>query len=65
MRPKCKHRFDRCFLNNRWKRPYCSRPDAWVIIGISKRWHSPESWVLKFCFLGFDFGIVFKCEVKK
>lgn len=61
MKPtKYKHKFDGFYLNNRWKRPYYSRPSEWVIFGLSTRYFSPDEYEYKISFFGIDFRFWFK-----
>ena len=66
MRPKnYKTKFDTIVFNNRWRRKKWNRSGEWCIIGIGKRFFSPEAFEYYLNFFGFDLRFWFKREFKK
>lgn len=60
MKSKEIHKYNRLSLVNRWKQKRYSRNCDWVIIGVSKWWHSVNDYCYKISFFGIDLQIWFK-----
>jgi len=59
---KYKHSFDTIIINNRWMKPFYSRTDNWVYLGISTRYFSPTEYEYAIHFFGIDIRIWMKRE---
>ena len=57
-------KFDGVILNNRWKRPFYSRPGSWVIIGFSKKYFSVSELEYVVSFFGLDILFWFTLIIK-
>jgi hypothetical protein len=65
MKTKYKTRFERIFLNNRWRRyPYGFSGD-WTIIGIQQYYSGWDSFFIGICFFGLELRFWFKKEKTK
>lgn len=56
---KYNNKFDRLVINNRWKRPFYSRSENWVVFGFGIKWLSHAEYEYYFSFFGIDFRFWF------
>ena len=60
MRRKYKSKFERLFINNRWKQKKYMRNSDWVVFGLSQKYFSPTEYSINIHLFGIDFRFWFK-----